>query len=229
MRKTFFVLFLLLLTALFNVELLTARADGFIVNLYYNPATKALTFDNKVSEKVSYSQSVDISILEFAQQPTTGAYILRFYDTTGSEIVSTEFEKKDGAFSLNIPYFSLAYSLQVFEKSTNKELLNADLSKFSTCNGNGICEYEKKESAQNCLEDCATAQPKFSQQTLDILDSTNETVAISNKEKSANESAVVPTKPLPQTSTFPLSMLILLGSALGAIIFFVLYKKFIRK
>lgn len=130
-----------------------ARADGFVINLYYNPAAKALTFNRSV-KSVSRDQNADTSIVEFSKDETVGPYILKLYDAKGIEFSSSQFDKKDGAFQLIIPYFSIAAQLKVIEKSTGKELLSADLKGFMTCNGNGRCEADLGETALNCMGDC---------------------------------------------------------------------------
>ena len=128
-----------------------AKADAFAIHFFYDIKTKTLRFDNAVSEPVSHDPNKYVSVVEFSKNTQPGSYILKIYDPSNNEIVSTEFNKQNGAFELDIPYFSLGYNMKVLNKSTGKEILNADLSKFNTCNGNGICEYEKGENITTCL------------------------------------------------------------------------------
>jgi len=147
-----------------------SKAEAFVVHLYYSQKTKQLVFDKASKEKVSYDKDKFVSIQEFAFNNATGAYVLKIYDNKGSEIASTEFNSQNGSFSIDLPYFSLAKTLKIFEKASNSEMLSADLLAFSTCNGNGICEFEKGENLNNCLGDCGTAKPSFSPETQKLLD-----------------------------------------------------------
>lgn len=139
---------------LFFLSVSNVFADGFVINLHYDSATKTLTFDKAAGKEVLRDQNADTSIVAFSNDMTIGPFILKLYDAQGIEISSSQFNKKDGAFQLIIPYFSLAAQLKIIEKSTDKELLVANLKEFLTCNGNGKCEPELGETTQSCLGDC---------------------------------------------------------------------------
>jgi hypothetical protein len=81
------------------------------------------------------------------------------YDSKGNEFSTSQFNKKDGAFKLIIPYFSIAAQLKIIEKSTNKEILSTDLKEYETCNGNGQCEDFLGETHLNCMDDCQPPAP----------------------------------------------------------------------
>ena len=51
----------------------------------------------------------------------------------------------------------------------NAPILSYDLSKFLTCNKNGICEYEKGENMNTCLPDCVGTTVNFSEETKKLL------------------------------------------------------------
>jgi hypothetical protein len=169
MQKIKYLFPLVLFFLLLNFKYVLA--DAYVLHLYYNTALKTLSFDKYASENISLDKTLSPSIIDFIQESelSSGQYTAVFYDHTNNEIISTPFNKKDGAFQLTIPHFSIATSLKIFEKASGKELLSADLAAFATCNGNGICEYEKKETAQNCLGDCANSNPQFSAPTLEKL------------------------------------------------------------
>jgi len=132
---------------LFSFSLLPykTKADAFVAHLFFNAKTKTLTFDKLSSENISRDKNQFISVQEFSAAQTSGEYILKLYDFAHKEISTMQFDKKDGAFAIELPYFSLAKTLKIFQKSKGQEMLSADLSQFSTCNGNGICEFEKVE------------------------------------------------------------------------------------
>lgn len=168
--------------ALFFSAASGARADGFVINLYYNTAAKTLSL-NKSVKSVSRDQNADTSIVEFSKDEAVGLYILKLYDAKGIEFSSSQFNKKDGAFQLIIPYFSIAAQLKVVEKSTEKELISADLKEFMTCNGNGKCEADLGETDLNCMGDCEASTSKSST----VTDTSASTKIIPLAEKVAAE------------------------------------------
>lgn len=218
--------------ALFASPLISKASDAFTIYFFYDTKANILSFDKFVPENVIHDTTKDISIVEFAQNKTSGEFILELYEADGKKIVSTEFNKQDGAFNLSIPYFSLATGLKVLEKSDNKELLSTNLSKFSVCNGNSICEYEKGETAQNCLGDCATSKPEYSQQTTDLLNKNNGVI----KDPVTGQILLTQTTTQPaqqsvsQSTTSSYSIIIII---IIIVIFFallwIIYKKFIKK
>ncbi len=134
-----------------------AHADGFVINLYYVSSTNTLKFDEQASKNVERKASADTSIVEFSKDTTVGPYILELYNVKGIKFSENQFNKEnDKPFQLVIPYFSTAKSLRIVEKSTNAVLLSADLSEFTTCNGNGSCEKNLGETEFNCMGDCSS-------------------------------------------------------------------------
>jgi hypothetical protein len=165
-----------LLISLFTVKLPIASAEVFRINLYYDASAEILRFDKIKDAPVFYDKNKFLSPMEFINQETIGQYFLTLYDSSGNLLFTTGFDKKNGSFEISIPYFSLANSLKVFERSTNKEILSSNLSQFVTCNGNGICEFEKGETFDTCLGDCGTSAPKYSEQTKSLLEKSGGTL-----------------------------------------------------
>ncbi|HPN96906.1 MAG TPA: hypothetical protein PLK35_04020 [Candidatus Moranbacteria bacterium] len=139
------------------------------VNLFYSSQSKTLSFDKLVSQPVSINKEGDISVLEFVREEKTGNYALAIYDENKEEIIKTEFNELDGAFAVELPYFSLAKELKIFKKSPEKEILSIDLSDLSSCNANDICEIEKRETAIDCIGDCGKAKNNYSPETEKLL------------------------------------------------------------
>lgn len=235
MKKTIFFscIFIFLISTSFQ-----AKAEVFSIHLYYNAATNTLSFDKLKSEPVSYDKDTFLSILEFNATQGPGSYVLQLYDIDGNDALLTEFDAKEGAFDINIPYFSIGASLKIFEKSSGKEILSANLSEFITCNGNSICEFEKGETALNCIGDCANSNPEFSPETLNKLEDNNGSI------KDVSTGEVLLLKPNPSTSEeitqpatqetasqnkFSPVVLILSILILAAIIGFIIYKKVNRE
>ena len=147
-----------------------ARADTFVVHLYYDQSKKTLNFDKFTQEKVSVNKDKFLSIFEINENiADDDDYILTISDEKNEKIGSRGFKKSQGAFSLEIPYVSVAHGLKITDKATSKEILSADLTSFSTCNKNRICEFEKGENYETCLIDCGSSKVQYSGETLELL------------------------------------------------------------
>lgn len=152
MQKFKLYIFILGIITLFSWN--NVFADSFVINLYFNEKTGKLTFDQESPQGVTVDEDMQVSIVDFVQNEDVGPYILKFYDVTGAEFSSIEFDKKNGAFNLITPYFSIAKKIEIIEKSTKKEILSQDLSQYVKCNGNGKCETDLGENFDDCMSDC---------------------------------------------------------------------------
>jgi hypothetical protein len=236
MQKIKYFTFIILTFSFLNIQ--TVFASSYTIHLYYDTASQKLSFDKFADSKVSLDKSSNPSILEFVRESDTasGAYVLTFYETTGNEIISTKFDVQSGAFQLAIPFFSTADKLTIFKTGSNEEVLSTDLSAFTTCNGNGICEYEKGETLQNCLGDCDTNKPSFSPQTLQKLKENNGTLKDpATGELLLRNSGLLPETPQAQQPTPPAArspfityIYIVLASLVILILLWLGYKKFIK-
>lgn len=151
----------------------TASADGFVVHLYFNSDSNNLSFDKESPQNITLDKTISPSVVEFARNNDKGEYTLKLYDTTLKILASTEFDKKNGAFTVVLPYYSLADKLRIFNTKNHDLLLEADLSSFTKCNGNNICEVEKGETSQNCIGDCGNKSNSYSEQTKKLLEENN--------------------------------------------------------
>ena len=229
-RKNLALFTLVVLLTLFGC-VFKVHASAYLIYLYYIPQDKTLDFDRKSSNNIVLDENIHPDYLAFAKKTEAGEYLLKLFDINDIEIINTEFNKSNGAFVLQIPYFSLANKLKIIEKASNKELLQADLSKYLTCNGNGICEFEKGETSLNCIGDCANSNTIFSEQTKKelknnggaIKDNAGKTLLTSSPEQNNTETMA---KSSGKTTLFVLifSVFVLVGA-----ISFLLYKKFFRK
>jgi hypothetical protein len=227
-----FVVFLGLFFLLSN----KAQASVFAAHLYYSSDQKNLKFDNTYPDNISLDSQKFISVFDFSDESNPGEYVAKLYDNTETILISGFFTAKAGAFSLDIPYISIADSLKIFSKSSGKELLSANLEQFITCNRNGICEFEKGETEETCLVDCATGHPIYSQQTTDLLKQNNGVIKnnftgdilLKDTFLAQEENPTAPaTANQPKKTNYFLLILsvILVISALA----YIIYKKFIKK
>lgn len=163
------VIFILMFLITFAASCEKAWAKSFSIHLYYDAKTERLSFDPEKEEKVSLRDKF-VSYSDFISEEKTGEYVLRLYESDGYGFDLTEFDKKYGSFNVNIPYFSTAKELKIFDKASGAELLQFDLSSFMTCNLNDVCEFEKGEHYYSCLGDCIREKVVFSDQTLNVLE-----------------------------------------------------------
>jgi len=168
MKKLFFTS-IILCSFLFLLSK-DAKASEFVAHFFYESSSKVLYFDKSVSEKVSLDNEKSMSIFDFSDESNSGNYVAKLYENNGEELASGFFNAKQGSFVVEVSYISIASSLKIYEKTTNKEVLSADISQFVTCNKNGICEFEKGENFNTCISDCASSNVKYSPETQKILD-----------------------------------------------------------
>jgi hypothetical protein len=239
-RKIFILSFALLLPFIFSAFCNTVKADIFVVNLIYDPTTKRLDFDSQT--KIAVDKEKDIPLLEFlTKDQQTGNYSFKLFDINGYDLFGNGFNSKQGLFQLEIPYAATAKTIKIYN-TDNKEIMSADLSQFVTCNSNGICEFEKGETAQNCISDCANSAPQFSPKTISKLNENSGVI-----KNPANGDVVLRNNPSPtpsqtgqtmQPETIPSSTGSSFIPLLIAVLVFiialivtgiVLYKKYFRK
>lgn len=153
---------------------LLASAKSFVAHLYYDSKTKNLYFDKTQTEQVSFDKKLFTSQVDFLQGiegVPGGTFAIILYDTSDSEIGRLSFNAPPkGSFDVAIPFFPFSKTIKIINNKTQKEILSSDLSKFSSCNANGICELEKGESVEGCLVDCGTSKVTYSEETKKILE-----------------------------------------------------------
>ena len=164
----------ILTAAILMVLILLPRnsyAEAFKIHLFFDPDAKTLKFDEKQSDAVSLDKYLSIGVLETIERSETekGDYAVVLFDAKDNEIIALQFNPKDGAFDIDLPYFSLAKTLKVIKTADNQEILRANLASFLACDGNKICEIEKGESFNTCLEDCGSGHIVYSQPTIQKL------------------------------------------------------------
>jgi hypothetical protein len=147
-----------------------AHAAVFDIYLYYNAGTGEISLDKKVPIPIVVNKDKSLSISEYYQQTTSGAFEYVFLDSTGNIVDSKQFTVQNGTATLEIPYFSTAVSFGIRKTESEKFLFTSDISSSSTCNNNGICEVEKGENFNTCTPDCANGHVKYSAQTQQQLE-----------------------------------------------------------
>lgn len=168
MRKVFAFLLMGVLLELFPFS--QASAAVYQIHFRYDTSSSRLMFDESKGVPVQVDSSRDLNPLEFFDENGSGSFSLRFLFDNGEEIARKDFiPSVNGSFTFDAPYLSFARSIVVYRSGVNAPILSYDLSKFLTCNKNGICEYEKGENMNTCLPDCVGTTVNFSDETKKLL------------------------------------------------------------
>lgn len=153
------------------------HADAFVyqVHFQYDKETDHLALDESKGVPVQVDSSRDLNPLEFFDENGLGSFSLRFLFDSGEEIARKDFTPStNGPFVLDVPYLSFARSIAVYRSGVSMPILSYDLSKFLTCNKNGVCEYEKGENMNTCIPDCVGTTVNFSDETKKLLKQNND-------------------------------------------------------
>ncbi len=148
---------------------LPACADTFDIHFFYDVDRGYLSLDPDVKPPVAVSKDAEMSIMAFLQDSSGGDFEIAFLYADGYAAVHRKFSPEKGNFIFHAPYLSLARKLEVYRSGSSEPLFSYDLSEFSTCNKNGICEYEKGENLNTCLPDCVGVSVNFSEETKRLL------------------------------------------------------------
>jgi len=172
-RKYFICLFIFAFVFCNQLFSGNAHASTYEVHLFYDGSNNFLRFDNKQSA-VSLDTQKEILYNEFFENQNEikeSDFVLKVQPINGSEIDTMKFNKKMGNFDLEIPFFVSGKTINIYDFESGQKILSTDISSFSVCNSNGICEYEKGENFFTCVADCGRSHPNFSAQTIDALNS----------------------------------------------------------
>lgn len=149
-------------------------ADVYVVSFYFDKQASKLEFDPSSTQTVSIDTTKQLSTDVRYQMFPNGAYEAVFVSVNGNEIDRKRFDVTSGIFSVDFPYYSIAKTLNIYKVNSSDILLSLDLSKFTTCFMNGICEYEKGENIRTCISDCASDTVQFSDETRKLLAQNND-------------------------------------------------------
>lgn len=149
-------------------------ADVYVVSFYFDEQTNKLEFDPSSTQAVSIDTIKQLSTDARYQMFPNGAYEAVFISVNGNEIDRKRFDVTSGAFSVDFPYYSIAKTLNIYRFDSNDLLLSQDISKFTTCFMNGICEYERGENIRTCISDCVSDTVQFSDETKKLLAQNND-------------------------------------------------------
>jgi hypothetical protein len=78
---------------------------------------------------------------------------------------------RSGAFEILVPYYEHIIKVNILKNGNIVDSI--DVSQYSTCNSNSVCEYEKGEDANTCIHDCLGDTVNFSEETIRTLQAQN--------------------------------------------------------
>lgn len=169
--------FNLILFSLFLCFFFVSKADAavYIVHLSFDSQTNALQFGpDQTPVDLDKNETLSLNAF-FGQLDTTkdADYLLKIQPSNGDELDVLKFNKQLGQFNLKIPFFVSGAQINIYDFHSGEKIASADISSFQTCDSNGICEYEKGENVDTCINDCATGQNTYSDQTKNLLEKNN--------------------------------------------------------
>ncbi len=164
--KKYFFLFTYIFYLFFP---LVSYASVFDIHFLYDSKNNRLVLDPNVSNPIFLNKEKDPSVMEFLQKESSGDFEISILYGDGYEVVRKKFLPVDGKFVFQVPYFSLATTLNVFKGVEIEPIISYDLSSFVSCYKNNICEYERGETIDTCLPDCVGKTTKFSSETQKAL------------------------------------------------------------
>jgi hypothetical protein len=154
----------------------SAQADTFEIRFFYDDQKDVLNFDERSGPPVSVNPDKYISQYDFEDSAAPGEFEYSFFDITGYEMEKKQFSPRPGYFTVELPYYSIAKTLKVKRSGGGDYFLVEDISDLVSCNANNICEFEKGETIDTCLVDCANGKTQYSPETQELLRKNNGTV-----------------------------------------------------
>lgn len=165
---------------IFSLTLLTFRADAalaavFEVHILSDSAQNDVHLDRSVSEPIVLNSEKNLAIPDFDTLfSAPGPFEFLFFDSSGDRIEDKQFLPKPGKSTLDVPYYSAATRFVLRRTGSQEDIDSFDISRFSRCNRNGICEFEKGETILTCLTDCTSGN--FSDETKKLLKQNNDMI-----------------------------------------------------
>lgn len=166
---------LLIIITLFMPKYVYSQ-EVWTMSLFFDGSSNQLRLDRFVDnpvQKISSGESspiyYDIETLNRAGYSESEVYRLNFqgFEQGYDWNIYVSLTQQNGAFQLSIPYIEHAQSLQIVDPRGS--LLEVDLSEFSQCNQNSICELEQEETTITCPSDCTGESIQFSESTQQSL------------------------------------------------------------
>lgn len=158
----------ILLAAYFSIILIlpsVARAESFVLNLFNDG--EQVRFDRFV-DKIELDSGRDVILnLQNSVEEDTEYQAGLVSTNPNLQPIRINLDIQEGAFSELVPYYGHIQSIQLLR---NGQVIDeVDVSEYTLCNSNGVCEIESGETEDTCLVDCVRSQVEYSAETQQML------------------------------------------------------------
>lgn len=170
--KIFNYLILICIIVIFSFNITIVKSESSLKLYLYND-NGSIRFDKFTPDKINMETNRDI-YREYDREANISRNIYEvslISSNSGVDPIIIPINIKSGAFEVLIPYYEHIIKINILKNSNIVDSI--DVSKYSTCNSNNICEYEKGENLNTCISDCIGDNVKFSEETTKTLQSQN--------------------------------------------------------
>jgi hypothetical protein len=167
--KLFNYIIIIILFGIVNVHIVNADS----LKLYLYNAEDNIRFDKFSSEKVNVDTQLNTNrTFDKEENIVRGTYEIELISSnTNVPPILLTIEPQLGTFNVMVPYYEHIIKVNILKNGTVVD--TADLNKYSTCNSNLVCEYEKGEDNNTCISDCLGSDITFSEETQKTLQKEN--------------------------------------------------------
>lgn len=136
-------------------------ADSFVLNLFNDG--QQIRFDRFV-DKIELDSGRDVILNLQNNVEEDSEYQAALVSTNENlQPIRINLDIQEGAFSELVPYYGHIQSIQLLR---NGEIIDeVDVSDYTQCNSNGVCEIERGENEDTCIVDCIREQVEYSETT----------------------------------------------------------------
>lgn len=196
----------------FNINIVKAESS---LRLYLYNDNGTIRFDRLTPAKINIETNRDIyRKYDRESEMSRNIYEVSMISSNlGLEPIIIPIDIEPGSFEVVIPYYEHIVNINILKNTSIID--SVDVSQYSTCNSNNICEYEKGENTNSCIADCIGDNIQFSDETIRTLQAQNG--VIRNEAGAVLLSTKVPnpaTPTDPETNSNGSDILLLIGGIL---------------
>ncbi|MEY2986049.1 MAG: hypothetical protein RJB24_278 [Candidatus Parcubacteria bacterium] len=154
----------------FNINIVKAESS---LRLYLYNDNGTIRFDRLTPAKINIETNRDIyRKYDRESEMSRNIYEVSMISSNlGLEPIIIPIDIEPGAFEVVIPYYEHIVNINILKNTSIID--SVDVSQYSTCNSNNICEYEKGEDSNTCISDCIGDNIQFSEDTARTLQAQN--------------------------------------------------------
>lgn len=138
-----------------------AFADSFVLNLFNDG--QQVRFDRFV-DKIELDSGRDVILnLQNNVEEDTEYQAALVSTNENLQPIRINLDIQEGAFSELVPYYGHIQTIQLLRDG--EVIDEVDVSDYTQCNSNGVCEIERGENEDSCIVDCVRGQVEYSEET----------------------------------------------------------------